>query len=70
MRLGSRGTMRPFSDRVLIAVLGAALVTALTAGVADPRSIRQSYGFMGDHTHVTWAGPDVGLITWTSRSIS
>lgn len=47
-------------------VIGLALagVVALTAGLADARSIRYSSGFTGRKTHATWAGPGVGVIAW------
>jgi hypothetical protein len=54
--------------RSLVRVLGvlssALLILVLTASAAEARSIRESSGYTGRHTHFTWAGPGVGLIAW------
>jgi hypothetical protein len=48
-----------------MATLTSLLVAALPVGAVQARSIRESSGYTGKHTHVTWAGPGVGLIAWT-----
>jgi hypothetical protein len=49
---------------LLAAVLVSLLLIAMAPEVASARSIRESSGYTGKHTHATWAGPDVGLIAW------
>lgn len=49
---------------LLAVVLASLLIMAISPGIANARSIRQSSGYTGKHTHVSWAGPDVGLIAW------
>ena len=49
-------------------VIAVAIVAALSAGTANARSIRFSSGYTGKHTHLTWAGPGVGLVAWTTAT--
>ncbi len=49
---------------LLAVVLVSLLLIAMSPGIASARSIRESSGYTGKHTHVTWAGPDVGVIAW------
>ncbi len=57
--------MRRVADvRSVVAVVIAGAVVVLSAAVADARSFRFSGGFTGRRTHTTWAGPNVGLISW------
>jgi hypothetical protein len=49
---------------LLALVLVSLLMIAMSPGVANARSIRESSGYTGKHTHVTWAGPDVGVVAW------
>lgn len=58
--------MRRTLGRVLVLVVVALVAVMVSAGAADARSIRQSSGYTGQHTHSTWAGPGVGLIAWTT----
>ena len=53
---------------LLTVALASLLVIAISAGVANARSIRESSGYTGKHTHVTWAGPGVGVIAWTTAA--
>jgi hypothetical protein len=53
---------------LLAVVLVSLLVIAMSPGVANARSIRESSGYTGKHTHVTWAGPGVGVIAWTTAT--
>lgn len=48
-----------------VVFLCAVTFASMSTGVANARSIRNSSGYTGKHTHVTWAGPDVGVIAWT-----
>ncbi|MBV9893934.1 MAG: hypothetical protein JO020_07190 [Chloroflexi bacterium] len=63
--LGQWIARRP-TVRLSSALLAGFFVVALTASAADARSIRQSTGYTGRHTHVGWAGPGVGLIAWSA----
>lgn len=60
--------MRRLVGRLLIVALASLLVITISAGVANARSIRESSGYTGEHTHVTWAGPNVGVIAWTTAA--
>jgi hypothetical protein len=53
---------------LLAVVLVSLLVIAMSTGIANARSIRESSGYTGKHTHVTWAGPGVGVIAWTTAA--
>ena len=59
-------TVQRIVSRLLIVALVSLLVILTSAGVANARSIRESSGYTGKHTHITWAGPDVGVIAWTT----
>jgi hypothetical protein len=49
---------------LLAVVLVSLVVIAGSTGIANARSIRESSGYTGKHTHVAWAGPGVGLVAW------
>lgn len=51
---------------LLVVMIVSVLVVTKSTGTASARSIRESSGYTGAHTHVTWAGPGVGVIAWTA----
>lgn len=53
---------------LLVVMLVGVLVVTKSTGTASARSIRESSGYTGQHTHVTWAGPGVGVIAWTTSA--
>ena len=55
-----------YTSRLLAMTLVSLLMIAVSAGTANARSIRESSGYTNKHTHVTWAGPDVGVVAWTT----
>jgi hypothetical protein len=50
---------------LLLVVLAILTVVTISIVPAGAKSIRESSGYTGQHTHVTWAGPGVGVIAWT-----
>ena len=52
---------------VVVGITAAVLITAFS-GTAQARSIRESSGYTGVHTHFTWAGPSVGAVAWTTSA--
>lgn len=59
--------IRRFVIPLLVVVLVSLMIT-ISSGVANARSIRESSGYTGKHVHVTWAGPGVGVIAWTTAA--
>lgn len=53
---------------ICVAFLCAVTFSIVSTGVANAQSIRNSSGYTGEQTHVTWAGPDVGIIAWTTAA--
>jgi len=65
----SRGIpVRRFIIPLLTVALVSLLAIAMSTGIANARSIRESSGYTGKHTHFTWAGPYVGAIAWTTAA--
>ncbi len=53
---------------LLAVVLASLLEVAIPTKVVHARSIRESSGYTGKHTHITWAGPNVGIVAWTTAA--
>ncbi len=78
LKIGQHGPTRGSSDggvpvwRLVIPLLAVVLVSllliAMSTGIANARSIRESSSYTGKHTHLTWAGPDVGVVAWTTAA--